>query len=169
MYRATIYQNTIASLLQLYHATLVPQKRVSKIRYWWEGPHKLTGHDNWQLTAQQCTDMCTVQLSHRMRQSNAGRELRDKDESLAIMAEHLGGAALEQYETAIATVAEEPLVRNGSPIHFVFVWGSIYHLNGGGVFGAGHRGRHALNGVAILDQADLVVRYFSLVLYYSML
>jgi hypothetical protein len=39
--------------------------------------------------------------------------------------ERLGSAALEQYEVAIAALEEEALVRNGSPIHFGFVWGSV--------------------------------------------
>ena len=50
-----------------------------------DGPHKLTGHDNWELTAKQFTDMCTIQLSHRMRQSNAGDELRSTDECALII------------------------------------------------------------------------------------
>ena len=65
------------------------------------GPHALTGEEHWTLTAQEFTDMCAVQLSHVLAQANAGRSYASDDAAQRIMAEHLGGAALEQFEAEL--------------------------------------------------------------------
>jgi hypothetical protein len=69
------------------------------------GPGALTGEEGWTLTAPQFTDMCAVQLSHIMQQSNNGRVWGTDDEAHRIMAEHLGGAALAQFNAAVAEQA----------------------------------------------------------------
>ena len=38
-----------------------------------------------------------MQLSHVLRQANAGVQMPWRDEAFEVMAEHLGGVALEQY------------------------------------------------------------------------
>ena len=68
-------------------------------------PTPWTGDERWTLTAQEFTDMCAVQLSHVMKQPNNGATAGwGADEAHQIMAEHLGGAALAQFNAATAAV-----------------------------------------------------------------
>ena len=63
-----------------------------------------TGEERWSLTASEFTEMCAVQLSHVLQQANNGNTMTSGDEALDIMAEHLGGAAQEQYRAEIAAL-----------------------------------------------------------------
>ncbi len=63
-----------------------------------------TGEEQWSLTASEFTDMCAVQLSHVLQQANNGNTMTSGDEALDIMAEHLGGAAEEQYRAEVAAL-----------------------------------------------------------------
>merc|ERR1719440_514292 len=65
-----------------------------------------SGEEHWKLSAQEFTDMCAVQLSHVLKQANNGSTMTPGDEALGIMAEHLGGAALAQYQEEINALAE---------------------------------------------------------------
>ena len=59
----------------------------------------LVGHEEW-LPAQEFTDLCVVYLSHVFFPSQDHDPAR-LDQVFEIMAEHLGGAALERYHAAV--------------------------------------------------------------------
>ena len=66
------------------------------------GPHRLSGDENWTLSADEFTDFCTVQLSHVMSEANAGRISGGlRDDAIRIMAEHLGVSATACFSTTL--------------------------------------------------------------------
>lgn len=77
-----------------------------------DGPFRLTGEERWTMTAQQYTDYCALQLSHLFRQANNGdldtSFLRDRfHEAHRIMAERVGGAALQQFHDELSRYRRE--------------------------------------------------------------
>ena len=74
------------------------------------------GTERWELTADQFTHMCAVQLSHVMKDSNKGALpswAREQHEQNMVMAVHLGGAALAEYT---ATVEEAEQAEEGAQV-----------------------------------------------------
>ena len=74
-----------------------------------EVPTPFSGEELWQLTAEEFTDMCALQLSHDLKQANYGATMAmlAGNETLEIMAQHLGGAALEQYHEEMRVQRED--------------------------------------------------------------
>jgi hypothetical protein len=78
-----------------------------------DGPHRLRGDERWEMTAQDFTDFCAMQLSHVLGQANDGHgygyACTAGDETFRVMAEHVGGAAMVQYEQELAKMPKAKL------------------------------------------------------------
>jgi hypothetical protein len=78
----------------------------------------VTGDEEFELSADEYTDMCATYLAHRLEHNEKNRRYGvpgEEEEVFEAMAKHLGGAPLEEYKRTMAAI--EAAEADGVEVH----------------------------------------------------